>query len=85
MPTENEIRFFIINKLWRHKVFGKHKINYDNLAKSNSRNAEQIYEVVEKLKKEGLLVIIPHVPKKCCYLNPNCIAFFRQKIEQGCW
>jgi len=68
--SSQEIRFRIIKKLVRHRVWGTHHIDQDDVPKGMPPEMRKdIMKELNKMVKEGLIVRFPHGNKKRVHLN----------------
>lgn len=75
----NEIRFRIIKKLVRHRVWGTYHVDDDDIPKGMPPELRKdIMKELDIMVKEGLIVRFPHSGKKRVYLNSNR----RKEIEE---
>jgi hypothetical protein len=70
--SSEEIRFRIIKKLVRHRVWGTYHIDEDDIPKGMpSALRKEILRELDNIVREGLIVRFPHLGKKKVYLNTN--------------
>ncbi len=68
--SPDEIRFRIIKKLVRHRVWGTYHIDQDDVPKGmppELRN--EVMHTLDDMVKEGLIIRFPHLGKRKVYLN----------------
>ena len=81
--SPQELRFRIIKKLVRHRVWGVHHIDQNNLPKGMPPELRKnIMEEIDTMVKEGLIVRISHTGGKHVYLNYNFRSYFEKIIRE---
>ncbi len=77
--SPNEIRFRIIKKLVRRRVWGTYHIDENDVPKGMPPELRKdILKELNKMVKEGLIIRFPHSGKKRIHLNPKR----RKEIEE---
>lgn len=70
--SKEEIRFRIIKKLVRHRVWGTYHIDQDDVPKGMPPELRKdIMKELDEMAKEGLIVRFPHLGKRKVFLNTN--------------
>jgi len=81
--SNEEIRFRIIKKLVRHKVWGTYHIDEDDVPKGMPPELRKdIMKELDKMVKEGLVVRFPHLGKKKVFLNPKRRKEFEELVAK---
>lgn len=81
--SNDEIRFRIIKKLVRHKVWGTYHIDEDDVPKGMPPELRKdIMKELDKMVKEGLIIRFPHLGKKKVFLNPRRRKEFEELVAK---
>ena len=81
--SKDEIRFRIINKLVRHRVWGIYHIDEDDVPKGMPPELRKdIMKELDAMVKEGLIIRFPHLGKRKIFLNPQRRKEFEDLVTE---
>ena len=79
--SKEEIRFRIIKKFVRHRVWGTYHIDEDDVPKGMPPELRKdIFKELDGMVKEGLIIRFPHLGKRKVFLNPNKRREFEELV-----
>jgi len=81
--SKEEIRFRIIKKLVRHRVWGTYHIDEDDVPKGMPPELRKdIMRELDVMVREGLVIRFPHLGKRKIFLNPNKKGEFEELVTK---
>jgi len=81
--SKEEIRFRIIKKLVRHRVWGTYHIDENDVHKGMPPELRKdIMKELDRMVKEGLIIRFPHSGKRKVFLNPNRRKEFEDLVTE---
>jgi len=79
--SKEEIRFRIIKKMVRHRVWGTYHIDEDDVPKGMPPELRKdIMEELGEMSREGLIIRFPHLGKRKVFLNPKRRKEFEELV-----